>query len=275
MDLEIKTSGPLKVAHFDCGENSLTLENGECRKEVLEKLKVEEKVEKVVLTAPITTVYNSSEISNLARALATAQRLALDRSMYGWSDEKKCKKCVEERMKSLTAMIDRLTADPHEFTALHALLAKAQKEAKGDCKGCTTYNFGKLIGTIEKMLAAHPILKKLKPGKYDEAFVALRKPFFVEGTWLPPPPGSKLLEEYSLSNDRGKARIYERPDSPVLFYALDLPEFKIPQEHLRLLYRAFRMQIDAAPPHARFAYTERMQSFAEEWYEVLLHMLKG
>ncbi|MEM3401895.1 MAG: ATPase, T2SS/T4P/T4SS family [Candidatus Hadarchaeales archaeon] len=202
-----------------------------------------------------------------------AQRLALDKVMYGWSDEKKCKKCVEERMRALTEMLDHLIANPHEFQNLRTLLVKAQKEAKGDCKGCTAYNFGKLVGTIEKMFG-HPVLKKLKPGKYDEAFAAIQKPFFVEGVWISPPPGSKLVEEYPLKDDRGKVRIYERPENPVLFYELDLPEFKIPQEHLRLLYRAFSMQVETAPPHARFAYSERMQSFAEEWYDVILHMLK-
>ncbi|MEM2192534.1 MAG: hypothetical protein QXG38_02845 [Candidatus Hadarchaeales archaeon] len=237
MNLEIKSSGPLRVAYFECGENPLTLENEECRREVFEKLKVEEKVERVVLAAPITTIYDSPEISNLARTFAMAQRLALDKVMYGWSDEKKCKKCVEERMRALTEMLDHLIANPHEFQNLRTLLVKAQKEAKGDCKGCTAYNFGKLIGMIEKMLAGHPVLKKLKPGKYDEAFAAIQKPFFVEGVWISPPPGSKLVEEYPLKDDRGKVRIYERPENPVLFYELDLPEFKIPQEHLRLLYR--------------------------------------
>lgn len=274
MKLEVKSSGPLKIAFFDCGETSPTLEDESCRREVFEKLKVEENVDRVVLFAPLTTVYDSKEISAIARSLTTAQKLALDRTMYGWSEEKKCKKCVEERMKSLLGTIEHLTASPHDLPILRQVLEKAQRWAKGDCRGCTTYNFGKLVETVEKTLKSHGFLKKLKPGKYEEEFVARRKPFFVEGVWSPPPPSSKLVEEYELSGERGKVRIYEQPESPVMFYELMLPEFSLPEKQLQLLFRAFSMQIERAPPHAKFAYSERMRSFAEEWYDVLLHMLK-
>ncbi len=276
MRLEIKESGPLKIAQFDCHdfEGPCTLENPKCRAEVIKQLRTEGAIDRVALSGPLSRVYCSSDISALTRTIATSQQLALDRSMYGGDESKKCEKCIDERISAVTKALDQISENPHDFEILDSLAEKTMKEEKGDCKMCARVHFEKLVDSIENILRGLPFIKKLKPEKYDEVFVMRQKPFFVEGVWNPPPAGSKLIETYKLSENRGTVRIYERPDNPVLFYDLDLPEFKLPQEQLDLLDSAFRVRLEGAPGHARFAYSGRMLSFAQEWYNVLLHMLK-
>lgn len=276
LKFELKESGPLKIARFDCHEftGPCTLANPTCRAEVIKQLRTEGKVDQVVLAGPAVRVYRSPEISELARAIATTQQLALDRSMYGGEKNKKCEKCVEARMSHLMQTIDNLTQNPHGIGILDGAVEVAQKSAKGDCKKCTTEHFEKLVGSIKGLLKGLGFLKRLKADNYDDIFSMHQKPFFVEGVWSGAPRGSKLLETYKLTDDRGTVKIYERPDNPVPFYELELPEFKLPVEQLELLDAAFRVKLEGAPGHAKFAYSGRMLSFAEEWYRVLMQMLK-
>ncbi|MDI6883823.1 MAG: ATPase, T2SS/T4P/T4SS family [Hadesarchaea archaeon] len=274
---EVKESGPLKVAEFDCHgcEGLCTLTDPRCRADVIDKLRTEGEVDQVILTGPICRVYCSRELSKLARTIAAAQQLALDRTLYAAKEEeKRCVKCINERTILVMKALDQIVANPHDLGPLDDLVANARKKLKGECKGCTDEHFAKLVESIKSTLKGADILKRLSPTNYDAVFIARMRPFFVEGVWHPPPRQASLIESYELSDKRGKVRIYERPSSPVPYYELDLPEFKLPVEQLGLLDAAFRVKIEEAPGHARFAYSTRMRSFAEEWYNTLLHMLR-
>lgn len=272
----MKDSGPLKVAEFDCHgcEAPSTLTDPRCRKCVLGRLRTESEVDQVILIKAVCGVYCSRELSKLARTMATAEQLALDRTLYAAKEEKKCKKCIDGRIAVVMGALDQILANPHDLGILDDVAAEAQKKLKGECKDCTEKNFAKLIGSIKATLRGVGILKRLSPTNYDNVFVSRERPFFVEGVWHPPPRQTSLIESYELSGKRGKVKIYEQPGSPVPFYELELPEFKLPAEQLELLDSAFRIKIEEAPGHARFAYSTRMYSFAEDWYNTLLHMLR-
>ncbi|MEW6592889.1 MAG: ATPase, T2SS/T4P/T4SS family [Candidatus Hadarchaeota archaeon] len=271
-EVEVKESGPLRVMHFSPAEGVCSLSDQKCRGRVIEALKTAGEVDQVVMVAPMTKVYCSPELSRLARSIAAAQQLALDKTLYG-GDEKKCKKCVDERMSLLLKSIEQVTANPHNLKSIGAAAENAK--LKGECKACTEKNFVELVESIKDMLTASPAVKKLKEDNYDEIFLARDKPFFIEGVWQQPPAGARIIDSYKLTNDRGEVKIYERKENPVPFYEIVLPEFKLPQKQLEILDAAFRLKLEGAPGHARFAYSDRMLSFAEEWYNVLLHMLKG
>jgi type IV secretory pathway ATPase VirB11/archaellum biosynthesis ATPase len=240
----------------------------------MKQLMTEGNVDQVMLAAPLTRVYCSPDISLLARTLATAKQLSLDRAMYGGTDDKKCKKCIDDRISLLSRTVDDLSKNPHDITILDSTANHALKNAKGDCRTCARDNFVKLVNSIKDLLNDLGFLKKLKADNYDDVFTMRQKPFFVEGVWHPAPRGGKLLETYKLTDNRGTVRIYERPENPVPFYDIQLPEFGLPPDQLELLDAAFRVKLEGAPGHARFAYSGRMLSFAEEWYNVLLHMLR-
>jgi hypothetical protein len=215
LKLEIKDSGPQKVAHFDCHEfkGPYTLGNPKCRAEVLEQLCTEGEVDYVVLEGPVTRIYCSPEISALARTIATARQLALDRAMYGGTEGKKCERCKEERISLLLGAIDEITKYPHGFGILDDIAGRASKDARGACKKCTREHFAKLAVSMKNLFRELGFLKRLKPENYDEVFVMRQKPFFVEGVWHPPPRGSRLLETYELTDNRGTVKITSRPIS--------------------------------------------------------------
>lgn len=272
----MKDSGPFKVAEFDCHgcEAPSTLTDPRCRKCVLSKLRTESEVDQVVLIKAVSRVYCSRDLSKLARTIAAAEQLALDRTLYAAKEEKKHKKCVNGRIDIVMEALDQILANPHDLKPLDGVVAKSRKELKGECKGLGEENFSKLVGSIKSTLRSVGAVKRLSPTNYDDVFVSRVKPFFVEGVWHPPSHQTNLIDSYELSDKRGKVKIYEQPGNPVPFYELELPEFKLPAEQLELLDAAFRIKIEEAPGHARFAYSTRMHSFAEDWYNTLLHMVR-
>lgn len=272
----MKESGPLRVAEFDCHgcKGLCSLTDPKCRAGVIDKLRTAGEIDQVILIGPICRVYCSRELSKLARTISTAQQLALDRTLYAAKEEKKCKKCIDNRTALTMKTLDQIVANPHDLGPLDDLVANARKKLEKGCKDCTEKCFEKLVGSIKSTLKGVGVIKRLAPTNYDDVLVARMRPFFVEGVWHPAPRQASLIESYELSDKRGKVRIYEQAGSPVPFYELDLPEFKLPVEQLELLDSAFRVKIEEAPGHARFAYSTRMRSFAEDWYNTLLHMLR-
>jgi type IV secretory pathway ATPase VirB11/archaellum biosynthesis ATPase len=273
--LRIRASGPLQVAEIDChgcGGTS-TLADPRCRACVFEGLGTEGAVDRVVLKRSHQRVYDSTGPSDLARTLASLKQLAHDRTLYASSEGGKCRECVSRRMKELTGLWPHLLENPHDPSPLDELKGREGK-LEGTCASCTAEHFVKLIDSIRTALRG-PAREKLTATNYDEFFVGRSMPFFVEGIWHPPRCQVKLIDNYALPEGRGEVRIYEQVDRPVHFYELDLPEFKLPAEQLELLEEAFRLEIKEAPGHARFAYPARIASFAQDWYNSLLHIARG
>ncbi len=264
------------MAEFDCHgcDVPCTLNDPKCRSCVIGKLLTEGELDQVSLINPVVKTYCSKELSKLARAIAMSQQLALDRTLYGGEDKRDCKKCIDERISIVMEAIDKIIANPHELGPLEKVVVEARKRLRGECKKCTDSNFVKLVDSIKSTLKGVAVIKRLSPKNYDDVFISRTKPFFIEGVWHPPPRQARLIDSYELSDNRGKVKIYEQHDNPVPFYELNLPENKLPEEQLALLDAAFRMKIEEAPGHARFAYSSRAFSFAEEWYNTLLHILR-
>jgi len=272
--IEIRRSGPLNVAGFDCHDcpAQSTLCDSRCRACVLDRLSIEGDIDQVILRRAYCKTYPSRRISKLARTFAMLKQLALDRALYSERPDKKCDDCVDERMHRLVDKVwSKLLANPHDLAPLEELVEKPGK-LRGKCVACTKEHFLKLLATIKADVKR--ATSGITPHNYDGIFAARTKPFFVEGVWHPPPRKARLIDSYELSESRGEVRIYQQLDRPVPFYEFDLPEFKLPIEQLELLDDAFRMEIEEAPGQARFAYSIRMLGFAEEWYNTLLHVLK-
>jgi len=275
MALRTYRSGPLQVAEIECYgcEGLSSLEDKRCRACVLEQLGAQNLVDQVTLRRAYKRVYCSSELSKLARTLAVLKQLIFDRASYGVSEKGKCKSCVDKRCKELTEQWGKLLEAPHDFSPIEEL-AKKYSGLKGECAKCTERYFLKLLASARTGLADITAIQKADETDYDEVFAARVMPFFVEGICHPPRHRLKLLETYELAERRGTVRIYEQLDRPLPFYQLDLPEFKMPAEHLQLLDDAYKFETTAQPGHARFAFPTRISGFLDDWYNVLLHILR-
>lgn len=273
--LRIRASGPLQVAEIDCYscKGLSTLTDPRCRACVFERLGTEGTVDRVMLKRGYQRVYDSAGPSNLARTLAALKQLAYDRTLYASHEEGRCKECVDRRLKKLTGIWPRLLENPHDPAPLDEL-KKKQWTLERMCEDCTAKHFTKLIENIKAGLASTLMQKGSTATNYDDLFISRSKPFFVEGVWHPPNRPTRLIDNYALPEGRGQVRIYEQIDRPVPFYELDLPEFKLPAKQLELLEEAFRLEVKEAPGHARFAYPTRIVSFAQDWYNALLHIVR-
>lgn len=277
MELDVRNYGSIKVAEIDCSDCSemQTLNSPKCRKCVLESLGGEDVVEWVILKRSYRHVYTSLDLSKLAKALAILEPMINDRAHYSAGEEKKkCKKCVDKRMKKLTGIWPDIVQNPHDLSGLDELAEKEKDRGGEECKKCSKENFLNLVKRIKSSLKSVPSYGELKDENYDEVFKARVMPFFVEGVWNPPEHKTSLLDSYSLTDDRGQVKIYEQEGRPVPFYELELPELRLPSEQVRLLYEAYDLEYTTAPGHARFARPSRLLSFSEDWYNTLLHMVR-
>ncbi|MEM2877999.1 MAG: ATPase, T2SS/T4P/T4SS family [Candidatus Hadarchaeales archaeon] len=263
----------MRVAEFDCFgcEGPSSLDNPGCRACVLSRLAGEGDFDRVTIGREITRTYTSIELSRLATAMAAAKRAVVDALLH-----------VEGR-KSLDLDEKELEAVEGLFRAIMENPSGADEKTIRDVKRSFTKVYGKrgegifkeAMETVEGHLGEIKGLKRVSEDGYDRFFEVRAKPFFVDGLWHPPPRNATVIDSYKLPGGRGSVEIYEREDNPVPFYSVNLPEFGIPQEQLSLLYRAFRVEVDEAPGHARFARSGAIRSFAEEWYAALMQMLEG
>ncbi|MDI6819994.1 MAG: ATPase, T2SS/T4P/T4SS family [Candidatus Hodarchaeaceae archaeon] len=272
---QVRASGPLWVAEIDCCgcEGLSSLVDQRCRVCVLKQLGAESAVDQVVLKRGYHRIYNSKELSKLARTFATIKLMVHDHALYAPREEGKCRGCVDRRQGKLSELWSKALANPHDPSIFEGII-EGQDGLEGECTECTRQHLHKLLSSIKAGLTSLKVLQRLTPTNYDEVFVARTKPFFVDGVWRSPKHPTRLIDSYALLEDRGQVRIYEQLDRPVPFYELDLPEFKWPAEHIELLDEAFRMEMREAPGHARFAYPTRIAGFAEDWYSTLLHMVR-
>lgn len=274
---EIKKSGPIQVAECDChgceGLSSLNTEM--CRHCVFIGLAGEEEIERLVLKRSFDRTYPTTKVSKLARTLGALKTSIWDRTSYAPENEsERCESCIENRMNKLKGIWTNILENPHDFSKLNQTAASEKNVPTGECKECTENNFFALVNGIKSALKSVPEFEKLSSSNYDEVFDRRVLPFFVEGVWNPPERNVELLDSYSLKDDRGQVKIYRQEGRPVPFYDLELPEFDLPDEQVKLLDEAYRMEIETAPSHARFAQPTRIRGFAEDWYNTLLHLVK-
>jgi len=275
MAIRVYRSGPLRVAEIKCHgcEGLSSFEDGRCRACVLEQLGAQGSVDQVALKRAIKHVYCSEELSRLSEAFAAIKQLAFDLESYAASEEGKCKGCVDRRYRELTGLWPQLLELPHDLSPLEEL-ARRYGKLKGKCKRCTEEHFLNLLAGIKAGLANARAPSGIPQGGYDNFFSARVMPFFVEGVLHPPWHKTRLLETYDLPEKRGTVRIYEQLDRPLPFYELDLPEFKMRSERLQLLEDAYKFETKVEPGHARFALPTRILSFSEDWYNILLHIVR-
>jgi type IV secretory pathway ATPase VirB11/archaellum biosynthesis ATPase len=272
MRVEVRDSGPLKIALFE-DEKELTLDDPEIRAAILKELETRPPVQQVILKGPLTRVLCTEFVSKIAATIARAKRVALDDSFFA-DVPRECRKCVHQQKELLVRALEEIERFPHKAKEF-GRLARFDSDRKSErCSRCVEGHFNRIVRAISGLFTQLDFGRGVTDRFYRVLFRERQKPFFVEGVWFPPPRGAKLVDSYKLRNDRGIAKIYEQPHSPVGFYELELPEFKLQSSHLELMYRAFTFKLEEAPEHARFAYSDRMFSFAREWYLVMLHMLK-
>ncbi|MFW5932945.1 MAG: hypothetical protein ACOCSH_02225 [Candidatus Hadarchaeota archaeon] len=274
--MEVRDSGPLKVAAFDCYscEGCGSLASSECCACVLQNLSVKEEVDRVVLRGAFNRIYQTGKISELAKFLARLKTEALDKSFY-LSETKKdrCGDCVDRRYKKVEGVWTEFLENFEDLSVFDRL--KESEMKSGGCAKCSEENFFPLLERIKKSIEESDLYQELRKTGFEGNEDFRVQPFFVKSLWGDLYSESKeILDSYDLPNDRGLVRIHRQNGRPVPYYELEIPEFDISKEEANLLYEAYRMEISTAPDHARFARPSRMPGFAEEWYRALLQIVE-
>jgi len=244
---EVRSSGPLRLLEVDCHScgGRATLSDPSCRECVLGSLPQEE-VDGVVLLRPHHRLYPF--LCSFLRELRSLRLLLSDRTRMG-REGRGCGRCVEERERLLRTSFHSFLRTLHP-PGLDPPASPRRKE----CEECHSSRF---LPLLREVRGRYRSLLSLK----EECLREVRRPFFADCFILPFRGRGEVVDSYPLRGG-GRVRIYLREDSPLPFYELDLPEFRLPEELVELLERAFLSE----PP----------EGTGEGWWrEVLLELGKG
>jgi type IV secretory pathway ATPase VirB11/archaellum biosynthesis ATPase len=220
---EVRSSGPLRLLEVECHScgGKATLSDPSCRECVFGSLSQEE-VEGVVLLRPYHRLYPF--LSPFLRELRSLRLLLSDRTRMG-KGEGRCRGCVEERKRLLRASLSSFLRD----------LRPPELQVRGRGKECEECNSSRFLPLLREVKRRCRLLLSLR----EECLREVPRPFFADCSILPFEGKGEVVDSYSLRGERGRVRIYLREDSPLPFYELDLPEFRLPEGLVELLERAF------------------------------------
>ncbi len=221
--MRVGLSGPLRLAEVDCRScpGRATLLDPSCRECVLIPLLGKE-VEGVVLKRPYHRLYPF--LSSFLKEFGSLRPLLQERSRLGTGEGKKCRECRGER--------ERLLGDSlASFLRTMEVPALRVKPKRKECLECTS-RFSSFVKELE---GKYRRLSRLWRGSSGEVL----RPFFADCFILPFRERGKVVDAYTLRGGRGRVRIHRREDSPLPFYELELPEFRLPEEEMELLEEVF------------------------------------
>ena len=218
---EVRSSGPLRVLEVDCRScgRRATLSDPSCRECVLSNLT--EEVDGVVLLRPHHRLYPF--LRPFLRELRSLRLLLSDRTRMG-REGGRCRGCVEERERLLRA----------SFSSFLRTLRPPELRVGGGRRECEECNSSLFLPLLREAGRRCRLLLSLR----EECLREVRRPFFADCFILPFRGKGEVVDSYPLRGG-GRVRIHLREDSPLPFYELDLPEFRLPEELVGLLEEAF------------------------------------
>jgi len=218
---EVRSSGPLRVLEVDCRScgGGATLSDPSCRECVLGNLT--EEVDGVVLLRPHHRLYPF--LRPFLRELRSLRLLLSDRTRMG-REGGRCRGCVEERERLLRA----------SFSSFLRTLRPPELRVGGGRRECEECNSSLFLPLLREAGRRCRLLLSLR----EECLREVRRPFFADCFILPFRGKGEVVDSYPLRGG-GRVRIHLREDSPLPFYELDLPEFRLPEELVGLLEEAF------------------------------------
>lgn len=270
-EYHLRKEGTLRVAVVRCdrcGGPSSLLEP-ECRKNLLEVLLAEARVDRMVLHHPFVKVFDGPSLSFLQDLAAFIRGLDSCQVAGDGRDGQECQICLEERRREVENIHALALIDPVKaFQQLRDELA-AQRGYKEDaprlragrggreCVACRRQYADMLAAVLEKRTLNRRIVGRRSSDYYyrDKIQPYVRPLFFDTYVTLSPPPDAVFQKKYRVEREGGRALdvfLYSLTARPENMYFVIPPEYNLPLDDLRLLQQVKEQLAHHRPQESSF-----------------------
>lgn len=255
-----------------CSKGNSTLSDVQCRRSIMQLLRKEHGVNRLVLNHAIVKVFTGEEIvflNDLARFVESVESYShlhlYQKDLHG------CKHCSEKRLDELQTAFKGVVDDPVDvFFKLTSLLHK-QRLLKSSCSDCEEKYRNLLLEILKKGNLSHR-LGEDKPQStmfYSTHIRPYVRPGFIDSyIHVEPPPDAVFIESYEVVRNDSRplqVSLYLLHSRPEKLYFVVPPEYELPREELTILEDVRLHVSHHRPKDASFMDTET----AEEYFQRL------
>lgn len=241
---KIVTAGNKRVLKFDCDscEQDPSIANSPiCMEEVIEQIKTQASVSKVVLGGKYVQEYRGNDLDCLkqyAQAIDNV-RYQILKTITGGG----CHDCEKKRRNRLENILDELKREPTRglmnLKQLEKELEETKERGSNKCQKCRKYFLQKGINPAVKTLSETNLIKKSDSQKnsrekYTKLFKPKTRPNFLRSKLeLKPPEEPHIADAYEVNGT--KVRIYYSPKKLEHLYFVIPPAYSLPPEQVDIL----------------------------------------
>ncbi|MDD5778224.1 MAG: type II/IV secretion system ATPase subunit [Candidatus Thermoplasmatota archaeon] len=255
-DYQTRKEGTLRMAVVRCDRcgGPSTLLEAECRKNLLEVLLTEARLDRIVLRHPIVKVFDGPSLSFLRDLVAFIRGLDSCRVTAPEHECEECSACREERRRQVRKIHSLALTDPvAAFQHLRDELAAQRGYKKGrswilagrggrECVTCRRQYADMLAAVLEKRGLNRRIVGSKSSDHYyrDKIQPYVRPVFFDTYVKLSPPQDAVFQKKYRVEREGGRSLdvfLYSLVTRPENMYFVIPPEYHLPVHDLHLLQR--------------------------------------
>lgn len=268
-DIKRKTeSKTLTINCRMCSKGNSTFSDEQCRSNIIQILRKEHGVDRLILNHAIVKVYTGDALQlmiDITRLVDQAQSSSLLQTIQ--RDLPQCQPCSEQRQHELHACLEDIHQDPiNTYLHLQELLKKKQNKDTS-CTGCEEKHRKML-----QELAKNDGLSRIIPTKnfssqtfYTTYIRPYVRPGFIDSyIHLEAPADAIFLRSYEVSRKAGRplqVSLYLLHSRPEKLYFVVPPEYELPREELYLLEDVRQHLSRHRPKDVSFMDTETAEEY--------------
>ncbi|MBC7128734.1 MAG: type II/IV secretion system ATPase subunit [Thermoplasmatales archaeon] len=253
MVYRIIKEGGANVVEVDCHscKYSSSLSDENCRKELLEIIGKEGKIDRIKLNHYFVKIIEGESLSMLFEISKFIEKISSMKLNY-------CSDCIFS--KEINSAIEKSKEDPlKSFLNLLNFFYKLKKPfilKKEECAKCRDENFEKLSNIIKNF-------EKIKHFSYDGIRAYIRPIFFDTSIEFTPPNDAIFIKSYEIKKERSsiKVSLYELKRKAEKLYFIIPPEYNISLEELKILIKAKEKLSKHRPSDISFMDPERAREY--------------
>jgi len=270
---EVRKEGDNRVAILNCEEcnNSSSLMDENCREGIMEVLRKEADISRLILQHPFVKVFDGYAL-DLMKSLAKFLE-SLDAIDVVKGNDAKCENCLKERKEKLDEIKRIASKDPIEaYRRIKKEMAREGKRRKkpvilddNNCESCRKRYIEAFMQAIRK----GELDIKIDEGKSSDYYYVyemqpyMRPIFFDTYIHLTPPPDAVFIKKYEIVGEGRPLQVslYSLATRPEKLYFVIPPEYNLSEEHLRVLQKVKEKLAKHRPSDASFMDPETSRDY--------------
>ncbi len=253
MNYRVSKEGGLNLIEIDCYScnHSSSLSDENCRKEIIEIIRKEGKVDRIKLNHYFVKIIEGEALENILEISKFKDEI----SSLKLND---CEDCFFNReIKAIAELSDK--DQIKSFLNLSNLIYKFKKPfilRKEECESCRRENLRRIENIIKKF-------EKLRHISYENIRIYLKPTFFDTLIEYAPPNDAIFIKSYEIKRERGsiKVSLYELKRRAEKLYFIIPPEYNINLEELKILIKAKEKLAKHRPTDTSFMDPERAREY--------------